>query len=284
VPFVVGVGNEAQGERETGKHQGPRVQVGDRAPAGEADTGHAVVEVLAVGSVDRALVLQSLEHHESGVQEGDREQDQGQHKGHYDRRLDGGLNRHHPHQQAEQVRAAIAHEARGGREVVHEKAERGARGNGSEHSRFGSVEVEGNDRERAGDDHAHTRREPVHSIREVDDVHHHHEPHDGEGRPRVGGARVGEVQGAHERQRDRLDGDAEVHDHDGRRDLAGELHDWRQVEAIVERAYGGDERRCQQDAMPHLPARAEARGQEGKHCDEHPGEDRQTAEQGCGPV
>lgn len=32
VAFVVGVGHEAQRERESGEHQRPRVQVGDRAP------------------------------------------------------------------------------------------------------------------------------------------------------------------------------------------------------------------------------------------------------------
>jgi hypothetical protein len=75
--FVVGVGHEAQREREPGEHQRPRVQVGDRAPAGEPDAGHAMVEVLAVGGIDGTAVLQSLEHHERGVQERHGEQDQG---------------------------------------------------------------------------------------------------------------------------------------------------------------------------------------------------------------
>jgi hypothetical protein len=97
--FVVAVGDEAQRQREAGKQQRPRIQVGDRAPATEADAGHAMVEVLAIGPVDRLSVLQALEHHEGGVEERHRQQDQRQHERDHRRCLHGGLDGDHTHQQ-----------------------------------------------------------------------------------------------------------------------------------------------------------------------------------------
>ena len=233
-----------------------------------------MVEVLVVGGVDRSLVLQALEHHEGGIEEWDRQQDQGQHERHDHRLLDRCLDGNHSHQETEQVGAAIAHEAGGGREVVNQEAERRPRSDRRQDPRFGTVEVEGDDRERAGDDHAHSGREPVHSVGEIDDVHHHDEPHNGQSRARVRGARVGEVQGPHERQGDGLDGNAEVDHHHGRRDLAGQLYDRRQIEAVVERADGGDQHGGKQDPVPQLSTGSVARWQERKYRDEHPGEDR----------
>jgi hypothetical protein len=162
---------------------------------------------------------------------------------------------------------------------VHEKAERGAGGERGEHSRLNAVEVEGDDRERAGDDHAHAGGESVHAVGEVDHVHHRDEPEHGQRRTGVGGARFGERERADERQRDRLDHHAEVHDDHRRRDLTGELDDRRQVVAVVERPYERDERRGEQDPVPQPLARAIAGGQEGERRDEHAGEDREAAEQ-----
>jgi hypothetical protein len=133
---------------------------------------------------------------------------------------------------------------------VHEEAERRAGGQRSEHSRSGTLEIEGDDRERAGDDHAYACREPIHAVGEVDDVHHHHEPDHGERRPGVGGPRFGEGERAHKRERDRLDSHAEVHDDDRRRDLAGELDDRRQVVAVVEGSDEGDQCRGDQHPVP----------------------------------
>jgi hypothetical protein len=67
MPFVIAVGDEAQSQRQAGEHHRPCVQVGDRAPAREADTRHPMVEMLVVRPVDRLAVLQALEHHERGV-------------------------------------------------------------------------------------------------------------------------------------------------------------------------------------------------------------------------
>ena len=132
--FVVAVGDEAQRQREPGEHQRPGVEVGDRAPAGEADARHAVMEVLAVGGVDRAPVLQPLEHDESRVEERHGEQDQRQHEREHDFGLDGALDGEAAHQQAEQVGTAVAHEARGRGEVVEQEAERGAGDDRGEHA------------------------------------------------------------------------------------------------------------------------------------------------------
>jgi hypothetical protein len=208
------------------------------------------MEVLAVGSVDRTAVLQALEDYKGRVEEGHGEQDQGQHEGHYGGRLDGRLDGDHPHQEAEQVGAAIPHEARRGWKVVHEETKRGAGRERREHSWGGPPEVERDDRKRARDDHIHTRREPVHAIGEVDDVHHRDEPDHSESRPRVCGACFGEGERPHERQRDRLHDYTEVHDNHCRRDLAGELDDWGQVVAIVERPHDGDEGSGDQHPMP----------------------------------
>ena len=49
VAVVVGVGDEAQRQREPGHHQRPAVEVGERPPLREADVRHPVVEVPAVG-------------------------------------------------------------------------------------------------------------------------------------------------------------------------------------------------------------------------------------------
>ncbi len=214
---MVRVGDEAQRQREPGEHQRPGVQVGDRAPVGEADPRHPVVEVLAVGLVDRLAVLQPLEHDEGRVQEGDRQQDQGQHEGDHRRRLDRRLDRYHAHQQAQQVRAAVAHEARRGREVVEQEAECCSGRERRQHARLCAVQVEGDHRERHRDDHAYTRRQAVDAVGEVDDVHHRHQADHRQHRSGVRHAGVGEVQFADERQRDRLHRDAEVHDDHRRR-------------------------------------------------------------------
>ena len=169
-------------------------------------------------------------------------------RGRLDRRLDGD----HPHQQAEQVGPAVAHEALRGREVVDQEAERRARRQGRQHARLGTAEVEGDDRHRGGDDRAHARREAVDAVGEVDDVHHHHQPHHRQQRAAVGDARVGQRDVPEERQRDRLHADAEVDHHDGRQDLAGELQHRVQVEAVVERADERDDRGAEQHAAPQV--------------------------------
>ena len=76
VARVVGVGNEAQRQRQTGHHQGPAVQVGQRAPLREADVRHPVVEVGAVGAEDGLPVLEPLRDHEARVEDRHRKHDQ----------------------------------------------------------------------------------------------------------------------------------------------------------------------------------------------------------------
>jgi len=224
---VIAVGDEAQRERKTGEQQRPGVQVGDRASVGETDPCHPVMKVLAVGAVDRLAVLQPLEHDEGRVQEGNRQQDQGQHEGHDGRRLDRRLDGDHAHQQAQQVRPAIAHEARRGREVVDQEAERRPGRQRRQHARRRAVQIKGDHRQRERDDHTYARRQAVDAVGEVDDVHHRHEADHRQHRPRVGNAGVGEVQFADERQRDRLHSHAEVHGDHRRSDLSSQLDDRR---------------------------------------------------------
>ena len=281
--FVVAVGDEAQRQREAREQQRPRVQVGDRAPAGEADPRHAVMEMLAVGAIQRLSVLQALEQHEGGVQEGHREQDQRQHERDHRGGLDGRLNRYHPHQQAQQVGPAVAHETRRRREVVEQEAERGAGGEGRQDRRLRAAQIEGDDRHRRGDDRAHPRRETVHAVGEVDHVHNRHEADHRQQRAGVGDARVGEREFADEGQRDRLDGHAEVHRDHRRHELPDELHRRMQVEAIVEGPHDRDHGRREQHAVPQLglvfPQVDDAGRQPDPARDERTGEDRQPAQQ-----
>jgi len=285
VAFVVAVGDEAQRQRHAGEQQCPRVQVGDRAAAGEADARHAVVEVLAVGTVDRLAVLQALEHDEGRVQERHGQQDQRQHERHDRLGLDGRLDGDDPHQQAEQLRSAVAHEALGGREVVDQEAERGAGGQRGEHPRFLAAQVEGEHGHRGGDDRAHARGEAVDAVGEVDDVHQQHEADHRQHRAGVGGPGVGEREVADERQRDLLHGDAVVHDDHRREHLAEELQRGMQVEAVVERAHERDHRGGEQHAVPQLRLAfaGVAGGQPDQAGDERAGEDRKPAEQWRGP-
>jgi hypothetical protein len=133
---------------------------------------------------------------------------------------------------------------------VDQKAERRAGRERGEHTGFDATEIERDDGERAGDDHAHARGEPIDAVGEVDDVHHHDKPDHGERRPGVGGPRFGEGERANERQRDRLHHDAKAHNDDRRRDLPGKLYDRRQVEAIVEGAHRRDQRRGDKHPVP----------------------------------
>ncbi len=279
MPFVVAVGDEPQRQRHPRQQQRPRIQIGDRAATREADAGHAMVKVLAVGAVDRLPVLQPLEHYEGRVQKRDRQQDQRQHERDDRRRLDGGLHRDHAHQQPQQVRAAVAHETRCGWKVVDQEAERGARRDRREHSRLLAVQVERDHRHRGGDDRAHPRRQTVDAVREVDHVHHRHEADDREHRSGVRHPRVGEREPADERQRDRLDRHSEVHDDHGRQHLPGQLDPRRQFEAVVERADRRDDRRTEEHAMPELSFLVVAGGQPDQTGDERAGEDREPPQQ-----
>jgi len=286
--FVIAVGDEAQRKRKAREHQRPRIQVGDRAAVAEADPGHSVMEVLAVGAVDGLPVLQALEHHEGGVQEWNGEQDERQHEGHHRRRLDRCLNGYHAHQQTEQVRSAVTHEAGSGREVVEQEAEGGAGGQRGEHGRLLAVQVEGDDRHRRGDDHAHSRGQAIHAVGEVDHVHHRHKTDDRQNRARVGDARVGEGQFADERQRDRLHRHAEVHDDDRREHLAEQLDRRRQVEAVVDGPHERDHRRRQQHAVPQLVlvfvSGHVARGKPDQSGHQRAREDRKAPQQRRGPM
>jgi hypothetical protein len=242
------------------------------------------MEVLAVGPVDRLAVLQPLEHDERRVEERHGEQDQRQHERDDGSRLDGRLDGDHAHQQAEQVGAAIAHEARGRREVEDEEAERHAGRDRGEHTRLLATEVEGDHGHRHGDDHADTRRETVDAVGEVDDVHHRHQTDHGQHGAGIRDAGIGKGQRADERQRDRLHGDAIVHDDHRRHDLARELDQRRDLEAVVERADERDHARGEQHAMPQLMILAEPARQPDQPGDERAGKDRKPAEQRRGAL
>jgi len=242
------------------------------------------MEVLAVGPVDRLAVLQPLEHDERRVEERHGEQDQRQHERHDGSRLDGRLDRDHAHQEAEQVGAAVAHEARRRREVEDEEAERDAGRDRGQHSRLGTTEIERDHGHRGGDDHAHARRQAVDAVGEVDDVHHPHEADHGQHGARIGHTGIGEGQRADERQRDRLHCDAVVHDDHGRHDLAGELDQRRGLEAVVERAHERDHAGGKQHAVPQLMILAEPGRQPDQPGDERACEDRESAEQRRGAL
>jgi hypothetical protein len=245
-----------------------------------------MVEMLAVGAIEWLAVLQALEYHEGRVEKRYGEQDQRQHKRHYGLGLDSSLDGDDAHQQAQQLRAAVTHEARRGREVVKQEAERRPGGQRRQHSRLLTVQVKGDDRHRGGDDRAHARRQPVDAVGEVDDVHHHHKSNHGDDRSRVGEARVRERERAGERQRNRLHRNAEVH-HDHRCQHLPEQLDRRvQVKAVVEHANTRDHGGGQQYAVPQLRllfARVTS-GQPHQAGDQRPGEDRKTTQQRRRPL
>ncbi len=236
------------------------------------------MEVLAVGPVERLFVLQPLEHDERRVEERHGEQNQRQHERDDGRRLDGRLDGDHAHQQAEQVGAGVAHEARSRREVEDQEAERRSSRQRRKHARLLAAEVERDHRHRPGDDRADARREPVDAVGEVDDVHHSDEADDAQHRAGVRHARVRKSERADERERDRLHGDAEVHDDHGRDDLACELDYGRQLVAIIERADERDHTGGEQHAMPQLMFFAEPAREPDQPGDERARENRQAAE------
>ncbi len=270
---MVAVGDKAQRQCQARQHQRPGIQIRDRAPAAEANASHAVVEVLAVAFINGLLVLQALEHNESRIQERHSQQDQRQHKAHDRGRLNRTLDHHAAHQKAQQVRAAVPHEARRRRKVVDQKAQRRACRQRRQHPRRGPSQIEGDHSQSRRNDRAHPRRQPIHAVAEVDDVHQRHQPHHGHGP-----ARVGEAQPAHERQRYVMHHHPVVHDHKRRHDLPRELDRRVQIEAIIQRPHNRDQRGAQQHPLPHAARRA-AVGQPSHTRHQHPREDRQAAQQ-----
>ena len=101
--MVVGVGDEPEGEREGGQRQRPAVEVERGAPRGEPDVGETVVEVPAVGLVDRLAVLDSLGQHEARVEDRRGEHNQREGEAHQGVRLQGALHDDGPQQVPEQV-------------------------------------------------------------------------------------------------------------------------------------------------------------------------------------
>ena len=242
---------------------------------------HPVVEVPAVGLVDRAPVLEPLRDHEAAVEDRHREHDQREEQRDHGVRLQGAQDGHRGEQVAEQVGARIPHEAGSGRESVPQEAQRGARGGRRQHPRPGAVERQGDDRERGRRDHANPCREPVDAVDEVDHVHHGDEAEHGQDLAQLDVAEQDDVMEQHlvelhaaqERQGEVVHPDA-VEDRDHRGDeLPQELRAGGQVEDVVEHSHGGDHRGAAQDRPGHGRP-----GQEQGPGDEHSAEDRQTAQ------
>ena len=146
------------------------------------------------------------------------------------------------------------------------------------------VEADRDHGERERDDRRDTRRQPVHAVGEVDDVHQRHEADDGDH-----ATLVRELQQAHERQRDVLHDDSVVHDDQRREHLPAELQDGVQVEAVVERADDRDHGRREEHPVPvHRPrsgaAARFARGQPDERRHERAREDREPAEERHGSL
>jgi hypothetical protein len=154
-------------------------------------------------------------------------------------------------------------------EVVDEEADRRARRDRGEHAGGVLLQVEGDHRERRGGDRADAGGEPVDAVGEVDDVH---DPDEPEQREHVAGR--AELDTADERQRDHIDRHAREHQHERRRDLAGELGRRPELAPVVERADRRDQRRAGEDALDLVGHR-----QEQQPRDERAGEDREPAEQ-----
>ena len=169
----------------------------------------------AVGHVDRLAVLDALRDHEARVEDRHGQDHEREHQGDHRVRLQGALHGDRREHVAEQVRARVAEEDRGGVKPVAQVAERGARGQHREHAGRVAVERQRDHGERDARDRADAGGQAVDAVDEVDHVHH---GDDADHRERIGGR--AEVEVAEERQRHRLDPHAARDRDHGGEDLA----------------------------------------------------------------
>jgi len=227
-----------------------------------------VVEVRAIGQVDRLAVLDPLRDHEPGVEDRHGENDQREYERDDRVRLQRALHGDRREEVAEQVRAGVAQEDGGRVKAVAQVAERGAGRDGREDRRGVPVERQRDHPEGDRRDRADPRSQPVDAVDEVHDVHHRDDPRD---RQRI--RQVAELHTPDERHCEVLHPHAAGHRNHRREDLAQQLHVGRQVEQVIRRADNGDHRRAGQD-----PARLVGRVEEHEAAGSDRGEDRHPAE------
>ena len=268
-------GQEAHGQRAAGEQRAPGVERERRASLPEADAHEAVMQVVGVGRPERAAVLDAVQQHERRVEDRHQQHERREQQRHGGRGLEHALDRDQRQQVAERERAGVAHEHARRMEVVAQEAEARARQRGGEQRRAAAVEREREDRERGGRDRPDAGRQPVHAVDEVEAVHQRDDP---EHRHRV--LQHSQVERVQQRQRQVVDRRAGG-DRDGCcHELAGELRDRVDLEAVVEQADRRADAGADQDRV-RAPAQRRLQQQ---HRDRHGGEHRDPAAEGDRPV
>ena len=202
----------------------------------------------AILLVDRAAVLDPLGQDEARVEDRRGEHDEREGEADQGVRLQGALHDDGAEQVPEQVRAGVAQEDRRRGESMPQVADRRAGHEQCQHAGRMRLQVrlgERDRRERDGGDRAHPRREPVHAIDEVHDVHQRHQPED---RERVGERRA-QVHPVDEREREVGHPHAEGDRDHRRQQLANDLEVGRELEQVVGRAHQGDHHGADEDAL-----------------------------------
>ena len=281
VAVVVAVRHEAQRQGHQRQDQGPSVEIGDGAPLAEADARHPVVEVLGVGAVDRAPVLEPLGDDEARVEDRNGEDRQREEEGDHGVRLQRSLNGDHRHQVAEQVRPGVPHEARRRREAVAQEAEGGAGSDRGEHAGGVAVQRERDHRQRRRGDQADAGGQAIDAVDQIDDVGDGDDPDHGQQLAQVDRAdsrRVEElhrrrIDAAEEREREGGHGDPGRDRDDRRRRLAEQLDPGWEVDQIVDHPHRRDHDRPGEDR-----ARLMVPGQEDRAADQHRHQDGEPAQ------
>jgi hypothetical protein len=270
VPLAaVAEGHEPRRERGAGEARAPQPHGDGRAALREADVQEAVVEVAAVGRVDRTVVLQAPGDHERGVHDRHGQDEQRQQEDDGRSGLEQALDGHRREDEAQAEGAGVAHEDPGREEVVAQEPEARAGHDRRQDRGVRLSQREREDRVRDACDSADARGEAVHPVEEVDHVHHRD---DEDHRERDADPRR-DVEDAEERERDVVDPDAE-RTRDRRGDeLPEELHRRRQAAEVVDGSDDGRDGRPEEDA-PALGREVEER--ERGHQDAQ--EDRKAAE------
>jgi len=270
------LGQMAQKQGHQGPQEGQAVEGQHREAVAEAEIENPVMHMGAIGPEGMAALQQALAHDPQGVDDGQAEEDEGDHGLDAGGRLLGEEHGQEPEQEAEGQAAGIAHEDAGRIGVVAQKAEQPAHEGGAQGHDRGVADLHGQQQEGPQGQGGETAGQAVETIEEVDGVDHadHGEHREGHPRPH------GQVDGAGAEQVAEL-ADIQAADDDGDQaadDLAEELVPGGEAVEIVHESGNKQHQGAGQDAA-HLPVD----GVEQQQGEEKGDEDGDAAETRPGP-
>ena len=185
-----------------------------------------MMDMPQIGVFHRLMQTLASDDSRDGIEHGNSRDNERHQHDHKALRPNDAHHRHDADDQPEQQRSGIAHEHRGGKEIVAQK--RKADGNkrkADEHE--GEASPHQNKVQQSAGDYGHqTRSEPVQPIDQVGDVHEHHEVQHGQ--------RIV----AHDQRAHRADGDARKRDDRRGHNLPRQLHAGRQLRDVVHQTHG----------------------------------------------